>query len=328
MKLTALSADDLRTALPMDAAIEAMKEGFADLSAGRTVSPHPVIIPVPETSGSPGGTTLIKSAYAPGALGAKMVSVFPGNRDRHLPVTPGLVVMLDPETGLPRAILEGTYVTALRTGAASGAATDLLARTDVSIGALFGTGGQAAAQAQAIDCVRDFDEIRVYSRAPESVASFVERVGPTLRSRLVAAGGPDEAIDGADVICTATTSPVPVFGGTRLKAGAHVNGVGSFKLVMREIDGNTVERSKIFVDSRQAAQGEAGDLMIAVDEGLTAVDQWTELGEVVAGQVPGRTQPEEITFFKSVGVAVQDVKACTLALEQASRLGLGREIEL
>lgn len=328
MKIKVLSADDLRAALPMAAVIEAMKEGFDDLSAGRTESPHPAIIPVPETDKSPGGTSLIKSAYAPGALGAKMVSVFPGNRDRDLPVTPGIVILLDPETGMPQALLEGTYITALRTGAASGAATDLLARNDARIGALFGTGGQAGAQARAIDTVRDLEEIRVYSRTPASVADFVERVGPNLRCRLVAANSPGEAIDGADVVCTATTSPVPVFDGDLLAPGAHVNGVGSFKLTMREIDGKTVSRAEIFVDSRKAARGEAGDLMIAAQEQLTREDRWTELGEVIAGRRPGRTGSGQITFFKSVGVAVQDIKACTLALREAERLGLGTEIEL
>lgn len=328
MKLTVLSADDVRRALTMDDAIAAMKEAYAELSAGKTESPHPVIIPVSDGAGAPVGTSLIKSAFAPGALGAKMVSVFPGNRDRGLPVTPGIVIMLDPATGMPIALLEGTYVTALRTGAGAGAATDLLARRDARIGALFGVGGQAAHQAQAMDAVRELDELRVYARTPESVERFVDRVGPTLRCRLVTASSPDHAVDGADIVTTATTSPVPVFDGRRLKAGAHISGVGSFKLTMREIDGDTVERAQVFVDSRKAAKGEAGDLMQAVQEGKTQEDEWTEIGDVVAGKAAGRTDDEQITFFKSVGVAVQDVKTCTLALERARELGLGQEIEL
>ena len=328
MKLTVLSAADLRRALSMDAAVAAMKEAYAELSAGLTESPHPVIIPVPGRTGFPGGTSLIKSAYAPGALGAKMVSVFPGNRDLGLPVTPGIVVMLDPSTGMPEALIEGTYVTALRTGAGAGAATDLLARPDSTIGALFGVGGQAEFQAQAMDAVRELEEIRVYSRTPESVAAFIERVAPTLRCRLVAAPGPAAAIDGADIVHTATTSPVPVFDGRLLKKGAHISGVGSFKLTMREIDGDTVARARVFVDSRKAAKGEAGDLMQALQEGKTAEDRWTELGEVVLGKAEGRRSDDELTFFKSVGVAVQDVKTCTLALQRAAELGLGREIEL
>ena len=328
MKLTVLSAEILKQVLSMEAAVEAMKEGYADLSAGRTESPHPVIIPVTRDDGSSLGTSLIKSAFAPGALGAKMVSVFPGNRDLGLPVTPGIVIMLDPQTGMPMALLEGTYITALRTGAGAGAATDLLARPDAKIGALFGTGGQAGHQAIAMDTVRDLKEIRVYSRSPESVQAFVDRLGPGLRCSLVAAGSPDEAVDDADIVATATTSPVPVFDGKLLKPGAHVSGVGSFKLTMREIDGETVTRSSIFVDSRKAAKGEAGDLMLAVQEGLTDEQEWTEIGEVALGKAPGRQSDQEITFFKSVGVAVQDVKACTLALNEARRLGLGTEIEL
>ena len=298
MKLTVLSASDLARALPMPQAIDAMKEAFAELSAGRTQSPHPVIFQVPPSADSAGGTSLIKSALAPGGLGAKLVSVFPGNRDRGLPVTPGIVVLLDPATGMPTALCEGTYVTALRTGAATGAATDLLARPDARIAALFGCGGQAVFQAQAMDCVRELDEIRIFSRTRDSVEQFIAEQGPRLRARLVAADDAESAVQGADIVCCATTSQTPVFDGRQLAPGTHVSGVGSYKTSMREVDGVTVARSAVFVDSRAAAVGEAGDLVQAVAEGHTAEDQWTELGEVILGQRPGRSTTEEVTFFQ------------------------------
>ena len=325
MKLTVLSAADIREALPMRDAVECMKTAFAELSAGRAVQPQRLAVPVAPA----GGTLLVKPAHLPDrGLGAKLVSFFPRNPELGKPAITGLVVLLDPETGEPQALLDGTFVTAWRTGAASGAATDVLARKDSRVAALFGCGEQARTQLLAIDAVRELAEVRVYARTRSSVERFIEEMTPSARGRLLAASDPAEAIEEADVVCAATTSPTPVFDGGRLAAGAHVNGVGSFTTEMQEIDAETVGRARVFVDSRQSALAEAGDLVIAAREGLTDPDDWTELGEVVTGARPGRGSDDEITFFKSVGVAVQDVAASALALERARRLGLGSTVDL
>ena len=326
MKLRLLSADDLRRALPMVDAVATMKEAFAALSSGRATVPPRIHMDVAEGP----GTTLVMPAYlgARGGLGAKLVSFFPGNAERGRPAVSGLVVVLDPETGEPAALADGTFLTAWRTGAASGAASDLLALPDARTAALFGCGAQARTQALAIDAVRDLDVVRVYARTPSSVERFVVEMEEQLEARPVAAESPAAALAGAEIVCAATTSSTPVFDGRDLAAGAHVNGVGSFTTEMREVDATTVARARVFVDQRQAAEAEAGDLVIAAREGHTEPGRWAELGEVVAGTRPGRRAAAEITFFKSVGVAVQDVAAADRALERARELNLGSQIEL
>ncbi len=225
MKLTLLSADDLRKALPMADAVEAMKNAFAALSTGQATNPQHLALPVPPAD----ATALFKPAYlASGGLGAKIVSVFPRNRDRGLPIIYGIVVLLDPETGEPTALCDGAFVTAWRTGAASGAATDLLAREDARMAALVGCGVQAGTQALAVDAVRSIEEWRVYARTRADVERFAREMERRLRGRVVAAASSREAVEGADVICAATTSSTPVFDGRLVADGAHVNGVGSF----------------------------------------------------------------------------------------------------
>jgi ornithine cyclodeaminase len=275
------------------------------------------------------GTSLFMPAYLPASgLGAKIVSVFPRNPAQGKPVIHGLVVVLDPETGEPLALCDGGFVTAWRTGAGSGAATDLLAPASVRLGAVIGAGVQARTQAIAIDTVRLLEEIRIYSPTAANVERFIAEVQPDVRARLVPAASAAEAVQNADIICAATTSATPVFDGRLLKPGAHVNGVGSFMLHQQEVDAETVRRARIFVDSRDFALAEAGDLVTPMQAGETRLEDWTELGEVVAGLKPGRQSPDEITFFKSVGVAVQDVAAAGRALAEAQAKGLGKVIEL
>ena len=325
MRLTLLSASDLRAALPMPAAIAAMKSAFAELSAGQANVPLRTALPVPSTD----GLTLFMPALAPtGGLGAKIVSVFPHNPERGLPIIHGLVILLDASSGEPVALCDGTFLTAWRTGAASGAATDLLARPDARVAALLGCGAQARTQALAVDAVRALAEMRIYAPHPDHVQQFIAEMQPLVGAALVAAPSSADAVRGADIVCAATTSSTPVFDGQLLKAGAHVNGVGSYTTQMQEVDAVTVTRARIFVDARESALAEAGDLVIPMRAGATRAEAWVELGEVVAGLKPGRQSPDEITFFKSVGVAVQDVAAASAALTTAQRLGLGKVVDL
>lgn len=320
MRLTLLSAADIRAALPMPAAITAMKSGFAALSTGQAVVPLRAALPIADQA----AVSLCMPAYLPGTgLALKIVSVFPHNAQQGRPIIYGLVVALDPASGEPLALLDGTFLTAWRTGAGSGAATELLARPEAAIGAVIGCGAQARTQVMAIDAARNLKEIRIFAPRPERVKMFIAEVQPHVKAKLIAAMSSAEAVREADVLCAATTASQPVWDGHLLKPGAHINGVGSYTLQMQEVDAATVRRARLFVDSRASAEAEAGDLVGAG----TGPNDWTELGEVAAGLKPGRQTAAEITFFKSVGVAVQDVAAASAVLAGAQQLGLGTTVE-
>ena len=327
MQLRLFSADDVRRALPMAEAIAAVKAGYVQLSAGRAQIPLRAHLGVGE-----GDSTLVMPFYAPdegGALGLKVVSIFDSNPPRGLPLIHALVLVLDMATGAPLALLEGSSLTAIRTGAASGAATDALARPDARVVALFGSGVQARRQLEAVCTVRPIERVYLYSLGgAEQFAAEMAGYGP-IPADIVIAGSPRAALTEADIVCTATTSRTPVFDGRDLRPGAHVNGIGSFTPEMQEIDAATVRRARVVVDSRAAALAEAGDLIIPLQAGEIDLDHVsTELGEVLAGQKPGRTSAEQITFFKSVGVAVQDAMAAGLVVRHGAALGLGTVVSL
>lgn len=304
-------------------AIEGVKAAYASLVTASPSSPPRTVV------ASPSGTTLLMGARVPGeGLGAKVVSIFPANRERHLPVVAGIAILFDAETGIPSALVDGTALTAWRTGAASGAATDLLARPDARVAAIFGCGAQARTQVQAIDAVRRLELIRVYSRTPQRTDEFVAEMQPELRARLEPARSPRQTVSGADIVCTATTSSTPVFDGRDLAPGVHINAIGSFTPDMQEVDVATIAAARVFVDSREAALTEAGDLLHAAALGATREEHWTPLGEVVTGTKAGRRSAGERTYFKSVGLAVQDVTTGARALAQARRLGLGVRIRV
>ena len=325
MRLLCLSAADLHDALPMAAAVSVVKQAFAAYSSGRADMPLRTSLSVPEQE----GTTLVMPCYLPDyGLGAKLVSVFPRNRHVLKPAIQGLVVLLDPETGSPMALVEGTALTAWRTGAASGAATDLLANEHVAEAAVIGAGPQARTQIIAIDAVRSIERIRVYARTADPVRALIEQLQPHVSATLVAASSSSEAVRDVSLVCTATSSRTPVLDGGLLAPGTHINAVGSYTEAMQEIDVATIREAKVFVDSREAAEREAGDLLAAVREGATAPREWTELGQVVTGMAPGRTATEDLTLFKSVGLAVQDIAVAGEALVRAQQHGLGREIVL
>jgi ornithine cyclodeaminase len=330
MKLRLFSAEDVRRALPMAEAIAAIKAGYVQLSAGRVQAPLRTSLTL-----SAGDVTLVMPFYAApeagadGALGLKLVSVFGDNPARGLPLIHSLVLAVDPATGAPLALIEGGSLTALRTGAASGAATDVLARPEATTVAIFGCGVQARTQLEAVCTIRRIERVYVYSlNGAETFAAEMAGVGPIPADVRVAAS-PRQAVAEADVICTATTSRTPVFDGNDLRPGVHVNGVGSFTPETREIDETTVRRARVFVDSFEAALAEAGDLLIPLHNGQITRDHiLAELGQVIAGREPGRTNPDQITFFKSVGVAAQDAMAARAVLRNGPALGLGATVEL
>lgn len=326
MELRLFSGADVRAALPMDQAIAGMKEAYAQLSAGHAQVPLRTHLSIRD-----GDDTLIMPAYAHDnrALALKVVSVFNSNTDRGLPLIHALVLAIDDETGQPLALMQGSALTAIRTGAASGAATDVLARSDAHTVAIFGSGVQARTQLEAVCTVRPIDEVRVYSRS--GAGSFIDDMagrGP-MPTAIRTVGSPAEALDGADIVCAATTSRTPVFDGADLQPGTHVNAVGSFTPEMQEVDAVTIQRSRVVVDSRAAVLEEAGDLIVPLTDGQIGPDHiYAELGEILLGRLPGRTSPDQITFFKSVGLAIQDAIAARIVMTNGAQLGLGQQVVL
>ncbi|MBN1656772.1 MAG: hypothetical protein JXA93_00145 [Anaerolineae bacterium] len=330
MDLHILSAADVRQAVTMAEAIAAVREAYVQLSTGQAVVPLRTPVPVDRRK----AVTLFMPAYlaASDAMAIKIVSVFPENPGRGLPLIHAAVLVVDAGTGQPRALLDGTYLTALRTGAASGVATDLLARPDARTAAIFGAGAQARTQLEAVCTVRPIERVWVYDPVPEATAAYVEEMsghGAPIPADIQIAGSPREAVRDADVVCTATISTTPVFDDADLKAGVHINGIGSYTPEMQEVPAETVARARVVVDARSASLAEAGDLIIPLQAGIISEDDiHGEIGEVAAGRLPGRRSAEEITFFKSVGVAVQDVIVAELALRRAAALGLGAKVNL
>lgn len=325
MKLTILSASDVRRALPMRAAIDSQRRAYTALATGEAALPLRTPVTVPDQN----AVTLFMPARVGGDLGAKIVSVFPNNAARGLPLIHGAVIMVNAETGQPIALIDATYLTALRTGAASGAATELLARPEAHTAAIFSAGTQARTQLLAVCEVRRIERAWIFDPNSDKVTAFIAEMQPLVGATLVAASSPAEAVREADVICTATTSPRPVFDGRDLRPGTHVSGVGSFTLQMQEIDSEVARRAgKIFVDSREAVLAETADVVNPLKEGLITEADLIEIGTVAAGGHPGRTSADEITFFKSCGIAVQDVAAGGEVLRRAKEMNLGAEIAL
>jgi len=326
-----LSADDIRAMVPMAEAIRLMGVAFAELSAGRAASP----LRTPIHDEGRGSDTLFMPAAVPalGGLGLKVVSVYPTNAARGLPTILALVALLDADTGRPLALLDGTFLTALRTGAVSGKATELLAKPDARTLLCIGAGAQAFTQVWAVCTARpSIERVLVRSRSAESAARLVGRLRdelPEIGARAAVADDLGEAVRAADVICTATSATTPVFDDADVRPGTHINAIGAYTPAMREVPAATVARARVVVDAVEAALSEAGDLLAPLRDG--AVDRAhleTELGQVVAGTRPGRTDPDQVTLFKSVGNAVQDIAVARFAVERAEALGRGQHVEL
>ena len=325
-----LNRSQVRELVSMPEAIALMKTAFAELSAGRTVSPLRTVIPLPDRDGD----SLFMPAYVPAmdALGLKAVSVFHRNPERGLPVIHAIVALVDPKTGQPLAIMDGTYLTALRTGAVSGAAADLLARPDSRVLVAIGAGAQGVTQIAAVCAVRPIERViavDVSRLALDRLRETLHRDWPGIEERLETTTDAAAAVREGDIICTATTSRTPVFRDEDVRPGTHISAVGAFTPEMQELPAETVVRATVVIDAVEAALAEAGDLIIPLNEGLVTRDHFArELGMVVSGTAPGRISPDEVTLFKSVGNAVQDVVVAKRAVKRARERGVGTEIEL
>ncbi len=323
-----LSKEDIRKVFTMKDAIEADKRAFRLLAEGKCNAPLRTNIQAPKHD----GCFLFMPAYAEemDTASLKVVNVFPHNVDNGLPALPAQVMLINGKTGVAEALMDGIYITQIRTGAASGAAFDLLAKKKCKIGALIGTGGQAAAQLEAMMAARSLDEVRVSGLHYERTQAFAERMQEELKDygvRIVPAATSDEAIEDADLIITSTSSVTPVFDGTKVKKGATVSCIGSYQHHMQEMDPVILTRaSKIYFDSEDAVLSEAGDILIPLEDGTVTREDFTgDIGNVVKGELAGRENDDEIIVFKSVGVAAQDLVTAKVIYDRAVEAGAGME---
>ncbi len=324
-----LNAEQVRRALPMDQAIAAMKDAYASLSGGTAVVPLRTRFPIPNSDALSLFMPAFVSSQDGNALAIKVVSLFPTNPARGLAYIQAAVLVIDSETGQAIALLEGSSLTAIRTGAASGAAIDLLARSNSKVVAVFGAGAQGRTQLEAACSARKIETAYIFDSNPEKAKSFADEMKGkgSIPENIHVASSAEEAIEKADIICTATTSQKPVFDDKHVKPGMHISAVGSYTPDMQEVPAETLQRAKIFVDSRSASLEEAGDLIQPMHAGLFDESHICgELGEIVLGKIRGRQSSEEITYFKSVGIAVQDAMAAQVALKNAREMNIGTEV--
>jgi alanine dehydrogenase len=315
---------DVRMVLSMDDLIVAMENALDRYSAGAVRQPLRSVVEVDHGHAFYGVMPAYIEAPA-AALGTKLVSVFHSNLERGLPSHLATIVLLDPETGALDAIVDGRYITEARTAAASAASAKHLAREDARVLAVIGSGVQARSHIDAVTRVRPIDEIRIWSRDAAHVRALIEDLMPSVRARMQPAASARAAVNGADIIALVTASREPVIERGWIKDGAHICAVGACRPDQREMDTALVRDGRVFVDSRIGALAEAGDIVLPIREGaIDASHIAAELGDVFGGRAAGRRSPKEITIFKSLGMAVEDVAAARLALERASEMGLGR----
>jgi ornithine cyclodeaminase len=320
-----LSRSDVERLLPMPACIALMRETLAARAGGRTIQPSRTAIRTPDGAGAM--LTMPAWIASPGALGVKVVSVFPGNCEIGLDSHQGAVLSLDPATGQVLAILEAGAVTAIRTAAVSAVATDLLANPAAADLALLGAGAEARTHLAAVAAVRKLRRVRVWSRSAERAHTFAETAVAPSGVKLEIMASARDAVEDAAIICTLTASPTPVLEGQWIARGAHVNAVGAHTPETRELDTDAVTAARIFVDARESALQEAGDLLIPIKERrLRTADIHAELGEVITGARSGRASSTEITLFKSLGLGIEDVAAARHVVTEALTLGVGQEI--
>lgn len=323
-----LSKDDIKKIFTMKDSIETNKLSFKLFSEGKSEVPLRTTIQAPDHN----GVFLFMPAYVKelDAAGLKVVNIFPENVKENLPTAPAQVLLIDGKTGIVSSILDGTYVTQLRTGASSGAAFDLFAVKNAKIGALIGTGGQAATQLEAMMVSRDLDIVKVYDLNQERTENFVKTMKEELkeyRTEIVVASSSDEAIDDADIIVTVTPSTKPVFDGTKVKKGATVSCVGAYQHHMQEMDPAILPRaSKIYFDSEEAVLSEAGDILIPLEEGIISKEDFTgDIGDVLLGKVVGRENDDEIIVYENVGIGLLDLMTARAIYIKAKEANIGTE---
>ena len=320
-----LAEKDVRAVLSMDDLIGVMELALQQFSAGDVRQPLRTVLQAGHGLYGVMPAFIDSGRDRSAALGTKLVTVFHGNAARGLPSHLATIVLLDAETGALQAFMDGRYITEARTAAVSAASAKHLARADARVLAVLGAGVQARSHIDAIPRVRPIEEIRIWGRHPARVRALIEELMPSVSPRLVAASSARDAVRDADIVALVTASPQPVMQRAWVRGGCHICAVGACRPDQREMDTALVKDARVFVDSRAGALAEAGDIVIPIAEGaIDASHIAGELGDVLAGRSPGRQAPDDITIFKSLGMAVEDVAAARLVFDRASERGLGR----
>lgn len=322
-----LTEADVKSLLSMDDLIVSMEGALREFSSGHVQQPLRTVLQV---GGRPAFFGVMPASIpALPALGTKLVTVFAANAERGLPTHLATITLLDPETGALMALLDGRYITEARTAAVSAVSVKYLARRQAGVLAVIGSGVQARSHVEAIARVSRLLEVRVWSRSAERREGFLREMQPQVDALMTACGSSEEAVTGADIVALVTASKDPVVRSQWIQDGAHICAVGACRPDQREMDGPLVARGRLFVDSREGALAEAGDVVLPIGEGvIDATHIAGELGEVLSGACAGRQNDGEVTIFKSLGMAVEDVAAAHLALERAQARGAGRNVEL
>jgi alanine dehydrogenase len=322
-----LTEADVARLISIDDLMDPMEMALRLFSSGQVVQPVRLVLPV----GNGHAAFALMPAYGrePAVLGAKLVTVFNTNTELDVPTHLATVVLLNPQTGALLALLGGTYITQLRTAAASAVSVNLLARDDAAILAIIGSGVQARSHLRAIEQAWELSEVRVWSPTPEHQDTFVEEMRSSTTARLIAADSPEDAVRGADLVVLATSSSEPVIESSWIGDGAHIMCVGACRPEQREMDPALVRRGRLFVDSRAAALVESGDIVQGIRDRLfTPSHIIGELGDLLDKRVEGRRSPRDVTIFKSLGLAVEDIVAAELAYRRALTQGMGQDLEL
>jgi len=331
MDVLILNGEEVRRLLPMRECIQVMRDALTALARGEALVPLRMVMRIPGASGFLG---LMPSYISPGdgrddALGFKAVLVFPANAKRGIDTHQGAVLLFEADTGRLSALMDGAAITAIRTAAVSGVATDLIARPDSVELAILGAGVQARTHIEAIAAVRPLRRVRIWSRNPDRAAALAVEQQSRFQFPIEAEASAEAAVRGADILATVTASPEPILQHGWLKEGAHINAVGSSIPTSREIDSATMAAARLFVDRRESALAEAGDLLIPMREGAVSGDHvQAELGEVLTGKNPGRRSARELTLFKSLGLAVEDVASAAYVVRRARQTGTGQTVKM
>jgi ornithine cyclodeaminase/alanine dehydrogenase-like protein (mu-crystallin family) len=327
--MLAIDGATVRRLLPMDKCIDLMADALAGLARGNAVNPLRSVLMLPFETAAPSALATMPAALGdPPALGVKIISVYPGNHEAGIESHQGFVLLFEPEHGSPVALIDAIEITAIRTAAVSGLATRLLAGSEAADLAILGSGTQARSHLEAMRAVRPIGRVRAWSPHRARLDAFLDWAAT---SDLPVEATPDArtAVDGADIVCTVTASREPVLEGAWLAPGAHVNAVGASQPGSRELDNEAIRRSRLFVDRRESTMTESGDYLIPLREGAIGEDHIVaEIGEVAAGLAAGRRSANEVTVFKSLGLAIEDLAAARWVHQRAVETGSGSPVPL
>jgi alanine dehydrogenase len=322
-----LSENQVHRLIDIAELISTLEKAHIQYSTGKAVMPVRLVVPLPLIHGRI--TSMPGFLNEDKALAMKVVTYFQDNPKGNLPAILATIMLFSAETGKLIALMDGSYVTAIRTACASAMATKALANAETSVLGILGAGVQARAHIQALAQVRKIDRIKIYSPSGASAAAIKNDLDPALKIAIEVAGTAEDAVRDADLLVTGTTSREPIIKSTWLKTGVHINAVGSHRPDDREIDGATVARAKVVVDSREAIMAECGDIILALKEKSIGENHiHAEIGEVLAGTKAGRSGASEVTLYKSVGIAIQDVAAANLVYRKALEQGVGTTVEI